>query len=137
MTGCGQEATDTHPEQWVTKRKAVFKQMTKTLEPIGMVARGRKDYNPREFNAAALDLQKLASQPWPFFTGDSNYPPTRAKAAVWENPAEFKQAQDKFQLSVSGLVQASQGNDLDAIKTTANAVESSCKSCHDQFRNNR
>ena len=137
LGACSGDAKDTHPDQLVTKRKAIFKQFTKTLEPMGMVARGRKDYNPREFNINALELQKLTSQPWALFTADSNYPPTLAKPAVWEKPAEFKLAQDKFQVTIAGLVQASQGSDLDSIKTAVDSVQKSCKGCHDQFRNER
>ena len=137
LGACGEEAKDTHPDQLVTKRKAIFKQFTKALEPMGMVARGRKDYNPREFNINALELQKLTSQPWPLFTADSNYPPTLAKPTVWEKPSDFKLAQDKFQTTIAGLVQASQGSDLDSIKQAVDGVQRSCKSCHDQFRNER
>lgn len=137
LSGCGGEPKDTHPNQPVTKRKAIFKEFTKTLEPMGLVARGRKDYNPREFNINALELQKIANQPWALFTADSNYPPTRAKPAVWEKPAEFKTAQDKFLVTVNELVEASQGSDLDRIKTAVNSVQNSCKTCHDQFRNEK
>ena len=137
LGACSSDVEDTHPDQLVTKRKAIFKQFTKTLEPMGMVARGRKDYNPREFNINALELQKLTSQPWALFTADSNYPPTLAKPAVWERPTEFKLAQDKFQVTITSLVQASQGGDLDSIKTAVDGVQRSCKSCHDQFRNER
>ena len=135
LSACSEAAKDTHPDQPVTKRKAIFKQFTKTLEPMGMVARGRKDYNPREFNINALELQKLSSQPWVLFTADSNYPPTLAKPAVWEKPTEFQSAQDKFQVTIKELVEASQGSDLDRIKAAVNAVQNSCKTCHDQFRN--
>ena len=135
LSACSDAVKGTHPNQPVTKRKAIFKQFTKTLEPMGMVARGRKDYNPREFNINALELQKLTSQPWVLFTADSNYPPTLAKPAVWEKPAEFQGAQDKFQVTVKELVEASQGSDLDRIKAAVNAVQNSCKTCHDQFRN--
>jgi len=135
LSACGEAVKDTHPDQLVTKRKAIFKQFTKTLEPMGMVARGRKDYNPREFNINALELQKLTSQPWVLFTADSNYPPTLAKPAVWEKPAEFQSAQDKFQVTIKELVEASQGSDLERIKAAVNSVQNSCKTCHDQFRN--
>lgn len=137
LVACSGDTQDTHPDQLVTKRRALFKQFTKTLEPMGMVARGRKDYNPREFNINALELQKLSTQPWALFTADSNYPPTLAKPAVWEKPAEFKLAQDKFQVSITSLVQASQASDLDNIKSAVDGVQKSCKSCHDQFRNER
>ncbi len=135
LAACGEEAKDTHPDQPVTKRRAILKQFTKTLEPIGLVARGRQAYNPREINLAALALQKLSTQPWPLFTADSNYPPTRAKAAVWTQPDEFKSAQQDYEGKVGELVKAAQMGDLDAIKASVNSVEKSCKSCHTQFRN--
>ena len=37
LGACSGDAKDTHPDQLVTKRKAIFKQFTKTLEPMGMV----------------------------------------------------------------------------------------------------
>ena len=134
LTACSDEAKDTHPDQPVTKRRAILKQFTKTLEPMGLVARDRATYNPREMNQNALELQKLSTQPWPLFTADSNYPPTRAKPAVWSNPTEFKDAQQDYQVKVGELVKASQSGDLDAVKASINAVENSCKACHTQFR---
>lgn len=135
LSACGGEAPDTHPDQPVTKRRAIFKEFTRTLEPMGMVARERKDYNPREFNISALALQKLADQPWPLFTADSNYPPTHARPDVWQKAAEFKTAQDNYQVQVKELVHAAQGSDLDRIKAAVNEVQNSCKTCHQQFRN--
>jgi len=135
LAACSDEVKDTHPDQLVTKRKIIFKQMTKTLEPMGMVSRDRLEYKAQEFNMRAMELQKLASQPWPLFTADSNYPPTKAKPAVWEKPVDFKLTQDQFQSSVADLVKVSQGSDLNAIKAAVKQVEKSCKSCHDQFRN--
>ena len=63
LTGCSGEAKDTHPDQPVTKRRAILKQFTKALEPMGLVARERATYNPREMNLNALALQKLSTQP--------------------------------------------------------------------------
>lgn len=135
LTACNNEASDTHPDQLVTKRKAIFKQFTRTLEPMGLVARDRKDYNPREFKVSALELEKLATQPWAYFTPDGNYPPTHAKAEVWQKPAEFKLAQEKYLATVSQLVKAAQGGDLDIIRPAVTEVQKSCKACHNQFRN--
>ncbi len=135
LTACNDEAKDTHPDKLVTQRRALFKEFTRTLEPMGLVARDRKDYNPREFNISALALQKLASQPWPLFTPDSNYPPTHAKPEVWLKAQAFKTAQDNYLASVNQLVTAAQGDDLGLIKTRVNEVQKNCKSCHEQFRN--
>ena len=135
LSACNGEPKDTHPDQLVTQRRAIFKSFTRTLEPMGLVARDRKDYNPREFNVSALELQKLARQPWPLFTPDSNYPPTHAKPEVWLQAAEFKAAQADYLNRVDQLVAAAQGSDLALIKNSVNEVQKSCKSCHTQFRN--
>jgi cytochrome c556 len=134
LSACSGPADDTHPDQPVTKRRAIFKQFTRTLEPMGMVARDRKAYNPQEFAASALELQKLAAQPWVFFTADSNYPPTRASPQVWKKPLEFKQAQEDYQTSVRQLVESVRIGDLAVIRAATNDVQRSCKACHDQFR---
>ena len=135
LLGCKDAVKDTHPQQLVTKRQAIFKDFTRTLEPMGLVARDRQPYNPREFNVQALELQRLSTLPWGYFAADGNYPPTRAKPEVWQKPAEFKQAQDNYAQAVSQLLKASQAGDLEAIRPVVDAVQKSCKSCHDQFRN--
>ncbi len=137
LTACDSEPKDTHPDQLVTKRRAVFKQFTRTLEPMGMVARDRKPYNSSEFMISALELQKLSSQPWPYFTADSNYPPTHAKPEVWQEASKFKAAQDEYLTKVNQLVAAAQSGDLGVVRTAVDTVQKSCKSCHDTYRNDR
>ncbi len=99
-----------------------------------MVARDRKKYNPQEFGVSALELQKLATQPWVYFTPDSNYPPTRANPEVWNKPLEFEQAQEKYQATVRQLVESARIGNLEVIRAAVNDVQKSCKTCHDQFR---
>lgn len=137
LAGCSDEPKDTHPDQLVTKRREVFKQFGKVLEPMGLVARDRQTYNAREFNVRAEELNKLASQPWVYFTPDSNYPPTRAKPEVWSKAADFKAAQEQYQGTTQQLLKAAQAGDLDAIRQAVDGVQKSCKSCHDSFRNAR
>ena len=135
LTACNDTAKDTHPDKLVTKRNVIFKQFTRTLEPMGLVARDRETYNKREFLASALELEKLSTQPWPYFTADSNYPPTHAKAEVWQKSVEFKEAQEKYKALVSQLVKLAEGGNLELIRPAVNDVQKSCKSCHSQFRN--
>ena len=137
LGACSDRVKDTHPQQLVSKRQAIFKKFTQTLEPMGLVARDRQDYARADFVASAQALQQLASQPWAYFTADGNYPPTRAKPEVWSQAGEFKQAQDSFLANVNKLVDVSGSADLPAIRASVQAVEKSCKSCHDQFRSDR
>lgn len=134
LSACSDRVKDTHPDQLVTKRQAIFKKFTKSLEPLGMVARDRQDYVRVEFMANAQALQELSTQPWAYFTADSNYPPTRAKPEVWSLSAEFKQAQTNYLAAVDQLVKISGDNDMPAIRSSVDAVQKSCKSCHDKFR---
>lgn len=133
LNACG-EPKDTHPGQPVTKRKAIFKQILRTLEPMGVVARKRDEYDSQEFLARARELNKLATQPWVYFTPDSNYPPTRAKADVWQKPAEFKRAQDEMLALTAKLAKTAESGDIEVIRPVVDEVEKNCKSCHEHFR---
>lgn len=134
LTACSNEPQDTHPNQPVTKRKAIFKQMLRTLEPMGMVVREREDYERQSFLSGAKELKQLSTEPWVHFTPDSNYPPTRAKPEIWQNQAEFIQAQNKLKGSTDQLVKAAESGNMALIRPALNNVEESCKSCHQQFR---
>lgn len=134
LTACLEPSKDTHPNQVLTKRIALFKQFNRTLAPMTLVANERSDYVKDEFLTHAQDLEKLSSKPWAYFPADGNYPPTHARPAVWSRPAEFKDAQEKFQASVAQLVTAAQAGELDKVKLAVYDVTNSCKSCHRNFR---
>lgn len=134
LTACSSEPEDTHPNQPVAKRKAIFKQMMRTLEPMGMVTRERESYDSQAFLSDARKLGLLAREPWAHFTPDSNYPPTRAKPEVWQKPADFALAQNKLKESTEQLIKAAESSDMAQIRPAFSRVEESCKSCHQQFR---
>jgi len=134
LSACSERAKDTHPQRWVSQRQAVFKDFTRTLEPMGLMARERKPFQAAEFQAAAQALQQLSTKPWPLFPADSNYAPTKAQPAVWVQTADFQRAQQAFQTSVAQLVQAAQTGTLTAARPAVEQVQQRCKACHDQFR---
>lgn len=134
LTACDRGGRDPHPQQLQSKRLAIFKQFTKALEPMGLVARDRRDYVKADFAEQARALQALSTQPWVYFSAEGNYRPTRAKPEVWSQPDDFKKAQDRFLSAVNQLVQVADSGELPAIKNSVDEVQKSCKSCHDQFR---
>jgi cytochrome c556 len=137
LLACSDAGKDTHPDKLVTKRQAVFKKFTKTLEPMGLVARDRSDYIKAEFVANAQALQELSKQPWVYFSADGNYQPSRAKPEVWTQADDFKKAQTNYLSAVDQLVAVSGNADMPAIKNAVDEVQKSCKTCHDQFRLDR
>jgi cytochrome c556 len=134
LAGCSDRVKDTHPQQWVSQRQAVFKDFTRTLEPMGLMARERQAFDADAFKASALRLQELSTKPWPLFTADSNYAPTLARPQVWEQPDDFRRAQEAFVASVAQLVQATQPGTLAAARPAVEDVQQRCKDCHDKFR---
>jgi cytochrome c556 len=137
LVACSDAGKDTHPDQLVTKRQAIFKKFTKALEPMGLVARERNEYVKAEFVANAQALQELSKQPWVYFSAEGNYQPSRAKSEVWTQPADFKKAQTNYLTAVDQLVEVSGSADLPKIKAAVDEVQKSCKTCHDQFRLDR
>jgi cytochrome c556 len=134
LCACSDEPADNRPGQPVAKRRAIFKEFTRTLEPMGMVARERAPYRQQEFLASAQALQNLAGQPWTYFAPGTDYPPSHAKAALWDKPAEFKLAREQFQARTDELARLAQGGNLELIRAAVNGVQRSCKSCHNEFR---
>ncbi len=134
LTACFGQIEDKHPDKVLTKRVALFKQFNRALEPIGLVVSGRREYKKDEFVDMVQELQTLSTKPWPYFTADGNYPPTHARSAVWDEPAAFKTAQEQYQSAVNVLLAVAPGGDMPKIKSAAEAVGESCKSCHKHFR---
>ena len=134
LSGCFGQIEDKHPDKVLTKRRELFKQFNRTLEPIGQVVAGRREYKKEAFVEMVQELQMLSSKPWPYFTADGNYPPTHARPAVWEQPDKFKLAQTDYQSRVDALAAISASGDMPKIKAAAEAVGDSCKACHKQFR---
>jgi len=134
LTACFEPTKDTHPNQVLTKRNALFKQFNRALAPMTLVANERSNYVKDEFLVYAQDLEKLSTKPWAYFPADGNYPPTHARPVVWSRPAEFKDAQEKFQASVTQLVTAAHTGDLKQVQVAVYGVTTSCKACHRNFR---
>ena len=80
------------------------------------------------FAAFAEKATKLPS----LFPDDSKTGETRARAAIWERPDEWKAAIDKFAADTKEA--RAQATDLESFKTTFRQVGRPCHSCHETFR---
>ena len=59
---------------------------------------------------------------------------TRAKAEIWQKPADFHAKALAFEKSAAALNAAAQGNDLTAIRAAHAGLGKNCKACHDPYR---
>ena len=71
---------------------------------------------------------------FPAGSGVEVAPKSEALAVIWEKPAEFQQATQKFVTEAATFNTAAQGGDVAAIGAGMKALGGTCKGCHEQFR---
>lgn len=59
---------------------------------------------------------------------------TRAKPAIWTQPAKFKALQDSFAAKAAALAAATKGKDTARIQAAVKELGGACKACHDVYR---
>ena len=134
LTACG-DPEDTRPGKPVKTRQEAFKAVLRAYEPMTkMVKEG--DIDPDKFAALAATFMTKRDGPWSHFGPDTNYPPTKAKPAVWAKAAEFDQAKAEFLAATDAMSVVAQAKDQGKIEAAYGRVFKSCKSCHDSFREN-
>ena len=83
-------------------------------------------------HAAALDA--LAKMSGHIFDDTSRDPKSKAKAAIWEKPEQFKKALSDFQTAAANFAAAASAADPKASAPAFSTLTKTCKSCHDDFR---
>ena len=132
LTACG-EVEDTKPGQPVKHRQQAFKAILRSFEPMGVMLRDKK-YQPEAFDRFVAELAKQKDAPWDYFGADTQYPPSKAKDAVWQEAAEFTKAKEAFLQRTEALVKAAATKDEAQIQPAYQAVYETCQGCHRQFK---
>jgi cytochrome c556 len=121
------------PEVLVKQRQAVMVLHGKYWGPLNGMAQGKAPYNADIAARNAGFLDALSQMPWDGFQSSTkDETNTKALPAIYENPAKFKEAQDRFRGAVTKLVSAAK--DEGAFKAAAGEVGKSCGGCHQDFR---
>lgn len=132
VTACG-EPEDTRPGQPVTQRRTAFKEILKSFEPMGVQLRNQR-YDAKQFAVLANHLNKAKEGPWTHFGPNTNYPPTKAKAAVWSEPEKFEASRQSFLKAAESLVVAAESHDGKLVSVAYEAVHDTCRACHKYFK---
>lgn len=133
LSACG-EPEDTRPGQPVAHRRAAFKEIVKTFEPMGVMLRTDK-YNAKEFQRLAAQLQQQGTAPWDYFGPDTQYPPSHAKDAVWQAPEKFARHKEAFLKASQQLAkQSSDGADRATLEKIYQTLHDTCRDCHKDFK---
>lgn len=133
LAACSGEVEDTRPGQPVKTRQAAFKDIIRSFEPMGVMLRG-KNFNGDKFLAMAEELVGKREAPWAHFGPDTNYPPTKATAEVWQQPEQFERERQAFISATDALLAAARTKDRQQLDVPYQAVYDSCQSCHKTFK---
>lgn len=133
LPACSGEVEDTRPGQPVKTRQASFKDIIRSFEPMGVMLRG-KNFNADKFLVMANELVAKREAPWAHFGPDTNYPPTKATAEVWQQPEKFERDRLAFIAATDTLLAAAQTKDRQQLEAPYQAVYDTCQGCHKTFR---
>jgi len=133
LAACSGEVEDTRPGQPVKTRQQAFKAMIRSFEPMGVMLRG-KTYDADKFLSLANELAALRDAPWEHFGPDTDYPPSKATAALWRQPEKFAQDKAAFIAAADALLAAAQTKDRQQLDAPYQAVYESCQGCHKTFK---
>lgn len=124
------------PEDAVKYRKAGMTVIAAHFGRIGAMASGRAPYDAAAAAANAEIVAYVARLPFAgFVEGTAGTEKGATKANVWTERAKFDAAAKEMVDATAALAAAAKTNNLDALKAAFGKAGGTCKSCHDDFRN--
>ncbi|HYH40776.1 MAG TPA: cytochrome c [Burkholderiales bacterium] len=122
------------PEVLVKQRQAAMTLQGKYFYPIRAMAQGKTAYDANVVGRNVTYLDSLARMPWDGFTPATKDIKTQATPAVFSETPKFKESADRYQTEVTRLTELTRKGDEAAIRAQILAVDKSCNSCHETFR---
>jgi cytochrome c556 len=120
------------PEVLVKQRQAAMTLISKYFGPLGAMAKGKAPYNQEVVARNGKYLEALSQMPWDgFHPSTKDFDKTRALPAIYDDPAKFKEAQERMRSAIGKLAAA---GDEGALKAAVGEVGKACGSCHNDFR---
>lgn len=103
--------------------------------PMGAMLKGDRPFDQALFAKYARDLAATANLDLlGGFPEGSDQGDTDAKAEIWLNWEDFKHKAEDFRAQAAKLAEVATAGDQAAIAKPFEAVGSSCKSCHKEYR---
>lgn len=124
------------PEDAVKYRQSAFQVMAAHFGRIGAMVNGRAPFDAAAAASNAEVVVFMSKLPYAgFVDGTSGTVKGSPKTNVWSERAKFDDAAKKMQDEVAKLAVVAKSGNPDQLKTAFGAAASTCKSCHDDFRN--
>jgi cytochrome c556 len=111
-------------------REGVMKAIGGHMSSISAIMRGQTHTDNLAVHAQSIAaLSEIAATVFP---EGSDVAKSEALAAVWKNPAEFRQATEKFISAAKSFSEAAVSGEN--VGQALRGLGQSCKGCHDDFR---
>lgn len=123
-------------EDAVKYRQGTLFALSHHFTRIGAMVNGRVPYDARAAVEHAELVAVLAKLPAIGFGPGTQHVSRGAKPEIWTEQARFKEQSDKMVTESAKLLAAAKTNNIDQLKAAYLATASTCKSCHDGYRNN-
>lgn len=88
----------------------------------------------KSLSFSASGLAKWAAAMPALFADSTRGQPSRARAEVWTNKADFAAKADAFATATKALAAAAAAEDKDAFASALASVGGACKGCHDSYQ---
>lgn len=128
-------AEPSRAEQLIRYRQSLYFVTGANFGQLAAMVNGKTPYDAQDFATRADRVAYFARMlPEAFPAESQRGAPTKAKAEIWTERAEFDRLLRDLQARSSELARAAQTNDLGQIRPAFAATGRACKSCHDRFR---
>lgn len=122
-------------DQLTKYRQSIFTVIGTNFGALVPVIQGKAPYDAKDFAMRADRVAYMAQMAHEGFVPDSkDGKPSKAKAEIWTQQAEFDKLLKDLVERSRALATASQAGNLDQIKPAFGAVGQACKACHDKYK---
>lgn len=121
------------PEDAIKYRQSALSVMGTHFSRLGAMANGKIAFDAKSAQESAEIVAFMAKLPWAGFGAGTEG--GKAKPEIWKEQAKFHDLSGKAEAETGKLNAAAKTGNLDNLKAAFGPAASSCKSCHDSFRN--
>lgn len=123
------------PEAAIRYRQGVYRTIVWNFAPLADMAKGKQAYDAKEAEKRAARIAAASEQLLEGFPpGSDQGADTEAKAAIWQNFADFEAKMHDLTAQSNALVAATRTGDEAKFKAAFDQLKGSCKACHDQYK---
>ena len=122
-------------EKAIKYRRGVFNVMGWNFGSMAAMVKGKIPFDANVFARNAEIVAFMSQLPLEGFVEGSDEGDTKARPEIWLNMEDFEAKMKKMQKEVSVLAEISKKGNFDASKSQLKEVGTTCKGCHDDYRN--